>query len=75
MVTTAAAPGWKEPDITINGVPLTFGQAMALRVAASSFLMQMDELDALGGDETGHGIADGYRSRLSEVISIMQQSS
>lgn len=65
------ATGWREPDITINGTPLSFGQAMALRVAASAYLMEMSNPDALGDDEQGRAIAKGYNERLGEVIKLM----
>lgn len=63
---------WTEADVTINGVELSFGQSMALRVAASSMMMElMDEYAALADDATGRGIAKGYRERLSEVLALM----
>ena len=67
------ATGWIEPDITINGVVLSFGQAMALRVAASTFLMEMSQPDPLGNDGAGRGIANGYRERMTEVCALMIQ--
>ena len=60
-----------EPDITIEGVRLSFGQAMALRVAATNFMSEMGEPDALGDDEHGRSMAKGYRERLSEVLTLM----
>jgi hypothetical protein len=60
-----------EPDITINGVRLSVGQAMALRVAATSYHVEMSQPNALGDDEVGVGIAKGYRERLSEVLDLM----
>ena len=66
--------GWTEADITINGVALSFGQSMALRVAASTFLMTLSEPDALGDDEPGRGIAKGYRERMIEIIKMIHKS-
>ena len=65
---------WTEPDVTINGHALSFGQAMALRVAVSSFLMSLSEPDALGDDEAGRGIAAGYRQRLIEIAKLMHKN-
>lgn len=63
---------YEEPTITINGVTLNSGQAFALRVAASSFLMEMGEPSALGGDDTGRGMAAGYRDRIREVLALIK---
>lgn len=60
-----------EADVTINGVPLTFGQSMALRVAANNFAMELQDPDALGDDEGGRSITKGYRERLAEVLGLM----
>lgn len=66
--------GWTEPDVTINGTSLTFGQSMALRVAVSTFLMSLSEPDALGDDEAGRGIAAGYKQRLSEIAKLIHKT-
>lgn len=60
-----------EADVTINGVSLSFGQSMALRVAATNFAMELQEPDALGDDDVGRGIAKGYRERLGEILRLM----
>lgn len=44
---------------------------MALRVAASNFMIEMNQPDALGDDEAGRGIAKGYRERMTEVCALM----
>jgi hypothetical protein len=61
-----------EPRITINGVQLTSAQAMTVRVAVTSLLMEMGEPDALGGTEVERGIAAGYRARATEVVALMR---
>ena len=66
--------GWTEADITINGKALSLGQSMALRVAASSFLMTLSEPDALGDDDDGRGIAKGYKARMTEVMSMLHKT-
>jgi hypothetical protein len=58
-----------EPDITINGTPLSFAQAMTLRVAISSFHMYLtDEKTAA---ELGEQLTAGYRARASEIEGLM----
>lgn len=54
-----------EPEITINGVQLTTAQAMAVRVAISSFDMDC------GDDEHGRAMSKAYADRLNEVFRIM----
>ena len=54
-----------EPDITINGTRLTSAQAMAVRVAVSSF-----DADC-GDDEHGKAMSKIYTDRLNEVFRIM----
>lgn len=34
---------WVEPDITINGVELSFAQCMTLRIALTAFIFTMQE--------------------------------
>ncbi|RXT29334.1 hypothetical protein B5P46_11675 [Rhizobium leguminosarum] len=58
-----------EPQIEINGTKLSEGQAMALRVACTSFFQKMSEGDSpLGPDELGRRMAALYRERLREVL-------
>lgn len=62
---------WNEAFVTINGTGLTIGQTMALRVAASAFHTEMGTPDALGDDEHGRKMAEGYRARLGEVLALL----
>lgn len=62
-----------EPAIVINSHRLTEAQAMAVRVAVSSFWKEMDAPDALGDDRAGRDLAWAYRDRLAEVIKIMHR--
>jgi len=55
----------EEPEITINGTKLTTAQAMAIRVAVSSF-----DVDC-GDDEHGQAMNKAYTDRLNEVFRIM----
>lgn len=61
----------KEPIITINGVTLTTAQSMTLRVAISSFNMDMSVPKALGDDIQGLEMAKLYHTRSSEILSFM----
>lgn len=57
-----------EPTITINGVRLTEGQAMTVRVAVMN--MQMTVSDPDKAAELGP-IAQGYSARLGEIMRII----
>ena len=63
----------KEADIYINGTKLDTAQAITLRVAVSSMLMQMLTPDALGlgYSSVGKEIAASYRERLVEIENII----
>ena len=61
-----------EPKVEINDVRLSVGQAMALRVACTSYFSEMDSNpDALGADEHGRRMAAAYAARLQEVIQML----
>lgn len=62
---------WTEANVTINGTQLTFAEAMTLRVALSDFMMGIATPDALGSDETGRGIRDGYQKCGSNILRLM----
>jgi hypothetical protein len=55
-----------EPTIIVNGHALTSAQAMAVRVAVSSFNYE------LGDDNHGQTMAIAYREKLTEVLRMMQ---
>jgi hypothetical protein len=58
----------EEPLITVNGIMLSVGQAMTLRVALSNFLMDLHDPEIAEG--MGHtGLH--YRDRANEIIRIM----
>lgn len=62
--------GWVEPDITINGRQLTFAEAMAVRVAVSSFRMfACNPANGLGKE-----LAAGYDRQLASVEDAMRSS-
>jgi len=61
-----------EPAITINGVPLSEGQAMTVRVACTDYQFRlMHEPDACGTDEHGLRMHAAYSERLHEVLTLM----
>lgn len=62
----------REPLITVNGEPLSFGQSMAVRVAVTSYYAAMaTDPIALGDDEHGRVMVQAYGDRLGEVIRLM----
>ena len=60
-----------DPIITINGVQLSDGEAMALRVAITAYHAQMAKPNALGNDTVGENIRKGYLSNLGRVQNII----
>jgi len=60
-----------EPKITVNGVELSVGEAMTVRVAVNNLLHDMLRPGALGFDKVGVDIAHGYSRCAASVISKM----
>lgn len=60
--------GWVEADITINGVKLIFPEAMTLRVAISTFLMQLSSPEMI--KDLGP-VAEGYTHHASSIQSLI----
>lgn len=60
-----------EPTITINGVRLTTAQAMTIRVAIGAYQISLQDEDALGSDETGRSIRNGYMRNLIDLNMLM----
>lgn len=59
-----------EPAMIVNGVTLSEGQAMTVRVALQNFagtLMQ----DGLGEDDHGKSMAKAYLDRIGEINILM----
>ena len=61
---------YQEPRITINGTELTAGQSMTVRVAISSFIINMQS-DGLGDDEHGKIMTAAYLERAREVEGLL----
>lgn len=62
-----------EPRITINGIIMSEGCSMAVRVACGSFLGDMQRWGTLGTDEMGEALRKGYQVRLQEVMNAMER--
>lgn len=62
--------GWKEPLITINGVAISPGAAMTVRVAIESYAMWLDE-NALGDDEPARSIRAGYLKQIQYLRHLL----
>lgn len=60
-----------EPSITVNGVRLTTAEAMTVRVALSAFATDIQSEDALGDDDHGHAMRDGYLAALRDIFALM----
>ena len=58
----------KEAHVVVNGVVLTVGQSLSLRVAVAHFLYDLS--DAAYRKELGP-IGDKYRERLSELQTLL----
>jgi hypothetical protein len=54
-----------EAEITINGKPLSEGQAMTVRVALENFASDLK--NGLGKDAIGKAICSGYKARIEEI--------
>ena len=64
-IAKALDPRVREPRIQVNGVWLSEGQAMAVRVAVTSWRLDRDHVAGVGP------IGAAYDARLSEVEDIM----
>ena len=59
-----------EPEITIQGLKLSQGEAMTMRIAVSYLIEEMSKKGCLGKDKLGEDIRKGYL-RCSEKIQTM----
>lgn len=60
-----------EANITINGNPLSVGQAMTIRVAIESFAIDIDAT-GLGEDDHGQRMTEAYLARIREIRELMK---
>ena len=63
-----------EPTIRINGILLTDGQAMTLRVACNDFYSRMSN-EGLGDDEMGQQLTAAYLKQAAAIIRLMHGES
>lgn len=61
---------FKEAKISVNGIPLTVGQSMTVRVALSSLMFSMRD-DGLGDDDHGKRMSKAYADRAQEVLKMI----
>ena len=61
-----------EPYITINGVRLTSGQSMAVRIAVESFASHLIS-DGLGDDQHGKDMVSGYLRNINDIRYAMYE--
>lgn len=59
-----------EAEIVINGQRLDQAQAMAVRVACTTFQMQVSMAD-FDVDPLNHAVDRAYGQRISEVLGVM----
>lgn len=57
-----------EAEIIINGHKLTQGESMAVRVAVTDLWIEMSDPDALGTDDMGRSITQGYHRNSESVL-------
>ena len=63
-----------EAEVAINGHTLTTAESMSLRVAASSLISELtDNPDALGTDDHGRTMVEGYLKNLRSVEETIRQ--
>ena len=61
----------KEAHVAIDGVTLTQGQSMTLRVAMEFFRMDLLKPASLGEDDMGKRLASAYAKNAAEISSML----
>ena len=61
--------------MTINGIPLSIGEAMTIRVALEHFYAFIADKDALGLDEHGKRMQTAYTARCLGIFRLMTAES
>ena len=64
-----SATGWQEATVLIDGHELTVAQAMSVRVAVSSFRIQLGDPAFRAG--LGPTLADNYDAHLATVEDLL----
>ena len=62
----------KEPRIIINGVKISEGAAMTIRVAIETFAISLQ--DGLGHDDNALALTKGYQGQISHIRDLMFRS-
>lgn len=58
-------------NIIINGISLSGGQILALRVAVCDYLSIVSKPGSLGSDVIGEAIRENYMNRLEEILELL----
>lgn len=66
-------PRLKEASITIGGILIPWGTSATIRVAISQFLESLNDPDALGNDEAGRQIRQGYINNCKQVLHLINR--
>ena len=66
--------GVNEVSVVIDGVPLRIGEVMTLRVALTSFLVDMSNEGSMGDDEIGEGTRLGYQKAGIELLKLLTRT-
>lgn len=59
-----------EPSIIINGIKLSDGAVMTIRVALESFWIDL-KADGLGNDNHGKNMAVAYKGQINHIRDLM----
>lgn len=62
----------KAPIVTINGIELTPGQVMTIRVAVIDFKIFLQQ-EGLGDDDMGKALAASYLENAVGIISLLTE--
>lgn len=62
----------QEPKITVNGIELSVGESMTMRVALTHFHNELSyDEDYLGSDEHGRAMRNGYFQNATKTLEVM----
>jgi hypothetical protein len=64
-----SSTGWVEPEIIVNGRALTFAEAMTVRVAVSTFRINLSDAAIRKG--IGEPLATNYDTHAARVEQLM----
>ncbi len=63
-----------EPTVTVNGQLLTEGEVITIRVALNSFRSDMQKPNAMGDDDHGRAMQEGYaRCALATLVKMSNE--